>query len=77
MKKKCLVKAYLFSHGSDLVPVSGQELPDLPQLLRAVLDVPDLVVKVPARGEQNVRVLFTETGWKFGSITQVMGLSQA
>jgi len=44
-------KAYLFPHSSDLVPVSGQEFPDLSQLLCAVLDVPDLIVKVPARGE--------------------------
>ena len=39
--------AHLSSHCCDLAPVPRQQDPDAPQLLRAVLDVPDLVVKVP------------------------------
>ena len=39
---------YLFSDGSDLVPVSWQEISDGSQLLCTVADVPHLIVKVPA-----------------------------
>ena len=45
-------KIHLLSHGGDLVSVPGQKLPDSPQLLRTVLDVPDLVVKVPAMADE-------------------------
>ncbi len=39
---------HLLPNGSEFVSVPGEETPDGPQLLRAVLDVPDLIVKVSA-----------------------------
>lgn len=46
-------RTHLFSHGGDLVSVPGQKLPDSPQLLRTVFDVPDLIVKVPVMADKS------------------------
>ena len=51
--KISLSRTHLFSHGGDLVSVPGQKLPDSPQLLCAVFDVPDFVVKVSAMTDEN------------------------
>ena len=40
---------HLRAYGCDPLAVSGQERADGAELLRAVLDVPDLVIKVPER----------------------------
>ncbi len=40
---------HLPPNGGDFVPVPGQQSPDPLQLLSAVPDVPDLIVKVSAR----------------------------
>ena len=51
--KISLSRTHLLSHGGDLVSVPGQKLPDSPQLLCAVFDVPDFVVKVSAMTDEN------------------------
>ena len=43
---------HLWPHGHDPVAVAGEEGANGPQLFRAVLNVPDLVVKVPGQGNE-------------------------
>ena len=50
---------HLSSHSCDLVPVPWEESPDGSQLISAVMDIPDLIVKVPAEGKASIGGLWS------------------